>query len=131
VIDLERRKNRRWKLKPGVILEYRRNRKIIPLPGRFHVFGTVADISLGGLGVEYQDREMRPMRNLEYALSVPDAGVRIEGLPLFAVSDFLAVDKTGCEVCRRRGLRFGSLSDLQRGQLQSLIERHAEKSPDE
>jgi hypothetical protein len=121
-VEIERREHERWVAKPGVLLEYRTIRRR-PLPkGRYRLFGIVMDLSLGGLAVESPDRKIRPMEKVEYALSVPGPGLRLEGIRMTAVSDFILAGETGCGgVCHRRGFRFGPLSPPQQEMLKKII----------
>ena len=123
MIEIERRKSERWVTKPGVLLEYRPIRRIPLVKSRYRLFGVVMDLSTGGLAVEYADRKIRPMEKLEYALSVPKDGLRLEGIRMHAVSDFVIVDEAACggEVCRRRGFRFGQMSFDQQEMLRKIL----------
>ncbi|MGD8367010.1 MAG: hypothetical protein PVG78_05175 [Desulfobacterales bacterium] len=124
MIEIERRKSERWIAKPGVLLEYRLIRRIPLIKGRYRLFGTVMDLSAGGLAVEYADRKIRPMEKLEYALSAPNMGLRLEGLEMQAVSDFVVTDESSCGggVCRRRGFRFGQMSREQHEILRKILQ---------
>lgn len=123
MIEIERRRSERWVAKPGVLLEYRPTRRLPLIKGRYRLFGVVMDLSTGGLSVEYADRKLRPLEKVEYALSIPKAGLRLEGLQMHAVSDFVLVDETGCggEVCRRRGFQFGKMSRDQQEILHRIL----------
>jgi hypothetical protein len=124
LIEIERRKSERWVTKPGVMLEYRPIRRLPLIKSRYRLFGVVMDLSTGGLSVEYADRKLRPMGKLEYALSIPKAGLRLEGIQMHAVSDFVLVDETSCggEVCRRRGFQFGKMSHDQQEMLRRILQ---------
>ena len=123
MIEIERRKSERWIAKPGVLLEYRPIRRLPLIKGRYRLFGIVMDLSSGGLAVEYADRKIRPMEKVEFAISVPTAGLRLEGIEMHAVSDFVISDEAGCggEVCRRRGFRFGQMSHAQQEVLHKIL----------
>lgn len=126
MVELERRRTERMKTLPGeILLEYRQVYRWPFFRKRYRPFGVVVDLSIEGLAVEYTEREMRPMHNLEYALVAPSAGIRLEGVPLFAVSDYIATDIAECSVCRRRGLRFGVLGSHQHQQVRRILQVHA------
>jgi hypothetical protein len=131
VIEIERRKTERWVVKPGVLLEYRAIRAF-PLPkGRYHLFGIVMDLSAGGLAVESPDLKVRPMDQVEYALSVPSAGLRLEGIQMAPVSVSILADRTDCGggVCHRRGFRFAPMSPAQQEKLQEILRKCIEVPP--
>ena len=115
MIEIEKRKDERWVVKPSVLLEFRAARRISLLKGRYRLFGIVLDLSMGGLAVEYADRKLRPLKNIEYALSAPGSGLRLEGIRMTPVSDMVLADETGCggTVCRRRGFRFDAMTSDQ------------------
>jgi hypothetical protein len=130
VIEVERRKHERWVAKPGVLLECRAVRRF-PLPkARYRLFGIVMDLSSGGLAVESPDLKVRPMEKVEYALSIPNAGLRLERIQMAPVSDAILADNTDCGggVCLRRGFRFGPMSPAQQERLQRILQGYTDVS---
>jgi len=76
--------------------------------------------------VEYDSQKMLPAENAEYSLTIPEAGLQLDGIQMSTVSDFVIDGYTGCgaDVCRRRGFRFSSLTPVQKEVLQLIIERY-------
>jgi hypothetical protein len=113
-----------------VLLEFRAARRISFFRGRYRLFGIVLDLSMGGLAVEYADRKLRPSKNLEFALSAPEAGLRLEDIRMTPVSDYVLADETDCggSICRRRGFRFDAMTADQQETLQKILHSSAEAS---
>jgi hypothetical protein len=126
-IDVEKRRSKRGKVKPGVNLNYRTLRRFPFLKGKYKQLGAVIDISCGGISVEYDSQQMLPTENVEYSLTVPEAGLQLEGIRMSTVSDFVIDGYTGCggDVCRRRGFRFSSLTSDQKEVLLQIMEKYA------
>ena len=125
-IDIEKRKSDRKKAKPGVYLKYRLVRRFPFSYGKYKELGAVIDISSGGVSVEYDSQKMLLLKDVEYCLMVPEAGVQLEGLHMSTVSDFVINGYTGCggDVCRRRGFCFSSLTSDQKEVLRQIIEKY-------
>ena len=97
---------------------------------RYRLFGIVMDLSSGGLAVESPDLKVRPMEKVEYALSIPNAGLRLEGIQMAPVPDAILADHTDCGggVCHRRGFRFGPMSPSQQERLQRILQNYTDVS---
>ena len=128
MIEIERRKHERWVAKPGVLLEYRALRRLPFFKGRYRLFGIVMDLSAGGLAVESPELKVRPMEKVEYALSIPSAGLRLEGISMAAVSDERLAGRTDCGggVCKRRGFRFGPMTPAQQEKFQRILQNYTD-----
>lgn len=98
--------------------------------GRYRLFGIVMDLSSGGLAVESPGLKVQPMEKVEYALSIPHAGLRLERIQMAPVSDAILADHTDSEdgVCHRRGFCFGPMSPAQQERLHRILQSYTDVS---
>ena len=119
----DQRENERHFVELGAFAVFSDDNSVIP--------GQVVDISMGGIAFFYYDGE-EWTNELSEIFKLFGEDFYMENVPLEIVSDFKIVDedhpiykamghKSGGEKIRRRGVKFGKLTDEQKEQLEKFI----------
>jgi hypothetical protein len=115
--QIDRRKNRRFRVQAPSFVLFR------PDSGKM---GRIVDINMEGLTFRYIPEE-EPLKDVfELDILMADESFYVKRIPIKTISD-VESDKDAplsSVVMRRRGVRFGTLSESQRLQLRAFIERH-------
>jgi len=123
-IQFRRRKWKRFKVKGGtsVILS---KPSLVKLgkPTKYE-FGTVVDISMGGLAAQYLDNKKRPDNFPALTVSPASKEIQLESAPFNVISDVIVAELTDKKVIRNCCLCFGPLSHEQKFQLEALIKKN-------
>lgn len=108
--ERERRAYRRFKVMSGVFALNAR-------------FGQVIDISLGGIAFRYVNRNPWSARTTESGSLFGEDDLCLDNIPMQTVSDEITAGglTTEATIIRRRGLKFGDLTQEQRNLLEHFI----------
>lgn len=118
----DRRKRRRFKLKPGTVVLLNRQWP------HSTIVGEVLDISADGVAVQYVGDEPAQQEPCQLGIASTEPHTYLGRLPATPVSDFtMAKIPFGSLVSRRLTLRFGPLEPDQAAELQTYIRENAKK----
>lgn len=93
----------------------------------FIEMGPIIDISLGGLAVQYVDSKKRQTECFELAISLPDKGMVLEGIPFEIILDREIATLPDARKIRKRCVEFGELNSYQSLKLEAFIKKHTTK----
>ncbi len=121
---VERRKHKRFKVKEGTFVEFDKPRFfILDKPSNVRI-APLTDISRGGLGFKYVDREMWSHDYDELTISKCHNESKIDKVPFKVYSDFIIARISDSMSMRRCGVKFGNLKSDQRTNLYSFMDDH-------
>jgi hypothetical protein len=116
---VERRKHKRFRVKPGAVAV------LTPRWPHSTPVGDILDISTSGLALRYVTDEVRSSIPSELSIVCTNPGFYLRQVPVNAVSDFeMARTTFASMVPRRLGLQFGELMPGQVSQLEYFIQNH-------
>jgi hypothetical protein len=114
---IERRVHKRYKAREGTVAF---------LGEPLNIMGSVIDVSKGGLAFRYIANGKRPSESFELDILYSHEPVYIDRMPFRTVSDTEITGESGSKLfpLRRCGVQFGELTEVQKSQLEYLIENH-------
>ncbi|MCP4111101.1 MAG: PilZ domain-containing protein [Desulfobacteraceae bacterium] len=117
----ERRKYRRYRAIDGIIT-------MLGFPSK--IMGSILDMSHGGLSFQYIVDNEPPYESMELDILYTDKLIYIDKVPFKAVFDIDICDGTSSALfpLRRCGVKFGELTNEQKGQLEHLILNYTKKN---
>ena len=121
-VDL--RKQQRFKLKEGVFVEFYKPRLFNLGNLRLVNYAPVTDISEGGLGFVYTDRQMWLHDLNELTISDKINEIKIDNISFKILRDFKISKLPNSKYLRKCGVSFGVLTSEQKASLYSLVHSH-------
>jgi len=121
---VERRRQNRVAIKEEAFVELYKPRLFKLGKPRIANSASIIDISSGGLSFQYTDRHMWSPDSYELSISTTADKRKIEGVPFKAVSDYPISRLSNSKFIRRRGVKFGELTQNKKFQLDHLIKNH-------
>lgn len=89
--------------------------------------GLILDISMAGMAIQYDGKEIPSLRAKHLSIVIPGKGTLIEGIPFQVVADFPIGPNAAENAPRRCGLKFGDLTDEQRNRLAFVVNSYSSK----
>ena len=121
---VELRKQKRFDLKVGVVVEFYKSRIFNLGNPRIVNYAQITEISQGGLGFIYVDREMWLLDLNELTISDNFNKTKIDKIPFKVLRDFPISKLPNSKYLRKCGVKFGLLTSDQKSSLYSLIDTH-------
>ena len=121
---VEQRKQKRFKLKEGVFVEFYKPRLFSLGNPRIFKYAPVTDISEGGLGFVYTDRQMWLLDLNELTVSDKINDIIIDKIPFKILRDFPISKLPNSKFLRKCAVSFGVLTSEQKACLYSLVHSH-------
>jgi c-di-GMP-binding flagellar brake protein YcgR len=115
---VERREHKRFHLS---------NRALVVLRPYYTKLGRVVDVSAGGLSFTYLESNQSSQESFELDVLSEDFTARVREIPFEVVSEQdekKAPFSAGSTTMKRCGVKFSSLTEIQRSLLKSFIEDH-------
>jgi hypothetical protein len=122
---LERRKHRRHHLKQdGALVDLHKHHLL--RFGKYKTFelGPLVDISMGGIGVLYVGKQLRPANSNLLSIRMSKDNSTIDKLSFQVVSDCATIFLPGSAAVRKCGIKFDKLTNHQNLSLQNFIQNH-------
>jgi len=122
----ERRKHRRHHVKKGGALVDINKLHLLSF-GRSKIveLGPIVDISMGGLGVLYVGKKLRPTNSNLLSIRMPKDNIKVGKLSFQVVSDHATIFLPGSGAVRKCGIKFDKLTENQNLSLKNLIQNHS------
>ena len=92
---------------------------------RYVEYGPIADISKGGMAIHYIANKKREFETSELAISVPNSGIVVAGIPFNVVMDVNISQLPDGKIIHKKGIQFGQMTSTQEFQLETFIKSHA------
>ena len=121
---VELRKHKRFNSKEGVFVEFYKPRLFNLGNPRIVKYAQITDISEGGLGFIYADRQMWLLDLNELTISDNINEIKIDKIPFKILRDFPISKLPNSKYLRKCGVKFGVLTPDQKSSLYSLIHTH-------
>ena len=121
---VEQRKQKRFNLKEGIIVEFYKPRLFSLGNPRIFKYAPVTDISEGGLGFVYTERQMWLLDLNELTISDKINDIKIDKIPFKILRDYQISKLPNAKYLRKCGIKFGVLTSDQKSSLYSLIHSH-------
>lgn len=118
---VELRKQQRFNLKDGVFVEFYKPRLFNWGSPRIVNYAQITEISEGGLGFIYVDREMWSLDLNELTISDNINETKIDKIPFKVLRDFPISKLPNSKYLRKCGVKFGELTSDQKSGLYSLF----------
>ena len=118
---VELRKHKRFKLKEGVFVNFYKPRRFAVGSPRIFKYAPVTDISEGGLGFVYIDRQMWVIDHNKLTISDNINGIKVGRIPFKALRDFPISKLPNSKFLRKCSVKFGELTSDQKSSLYSLF----------
>ena len=126
--ETDRRKHRRYTTAENVFVVLNERRIFnFGKPTKI-MLGPIADISIGGLSVQYIDNGLRAADLNRLSISKESYEIFPEGIPFNIVSDFIVDNISDSMDKRKRCIEFGKLSMKQLAQLHEFISKYTTKA---
>ena len=121
---VELRKQKRFNLKKGVFVEFYKPRLFNLGSPRIFKYAPVTDISEGGLGFVYTDRQMWLLDLNELTISDKINDIKIDKIPFKILRDFPISKLPNSKNLRKCAVSFGVLTSEQKASLHSMVNSH-------
>jgi hypothetical protein len=121
---VRRRKWKRFKVRGGAIVYLSKPRVIKIAKHRLLEMGPVADISMGGVAVQYVEKDIPEAYNL-VTIAHPSEGIKIDAFPVEIISDVVIAKLDESKQIRNRCMRFGKLTSYQSFKVEEFIDEYA------
>jgi hypothetical protein len=122
----EQRKAVRSKLKTGAFVILKQPRLFKRLKPHKIKFAVILDISFGGLRAQYVCSDIFPYKSDVLSIVTDDGIVKIEDIPFKIITDYKFTRLPDNTYLRRCGIKFGSLTDSHKLQLNQLMRDYSE-----
>jgi c-di-GMP-binding flagellar brake protein YcgR len=121
---VDKRKNTRCALKPGVILKFKKSALFGLLKPRTVQYAAIVDLSLGGIRAEYQTNSKWSVDFDLISIGTADKSVDIELADCQIISDSMVGRPIEGTYTRRCGIKFTQLPDTVKNELTQVIEAY-------
>ena len=124
---IERRKHKRFKTEEGTFAEFHKRRLLKIGKPRLAKSVQITDISFGGIGFQYTDREMWPINFDTLTITNVSDEIRIDNIPFKIVSDFPISRLENSKSMRRCGVKLDELTSNKSSDLSAFIQKLSTK----
>jgi hypothetical protein len=126
---LERRKQRRFKVKKGgAFVDLHKSHFFRLGKSKIVELGPVVNISVGGLSALYVNRKVRPAKSNLLSIRTSKDNVKIDDFLFQIVSDHETIILPGAGPVRKCGIKFDKLSENQISSLENFIQIYSLES---
>ncbi|MCK5783461.1 MAG: PilZ domain-containing protein [Desulfobacterales bacterium] len=117
----ERRQHRRYKIDAGAIVAFKKKHLFNFGKQRLVKLGPITDISMGGVAVQYIESKIQHTEYNELTILNSAGNIEFDKVPFKIVRDEIVAELPNSKRIKKRGMRFGKLSNYQVARLQYFI----------
>jgi hypothetical protein len=114
---IEKRKSARYKFEDGAFVDLQKPTFFNFIKPKIHRFGSVVNLSNGGVSVCYNGNELDTKGVKRLNLSFPNFNFQIENIPFKTITDYPTTTSSNTKSKRTCGLEFDKINDKQKNLL--------------